>query len=79
MYYAVTYAYGRHVLNNGHRADLAYRFNRRADRDAFMLTCVCDCEPIRTTHPALRQLLRNTGELSERSWRDGIPIDMRSS
>lgn len=38
MFYAIEYAYGSHVINNGPggRADKIYKFKRAVDRDAFV-------------------------------------------
>lgn len=36
MFYAIEYAYGATVVNNGNRADKIYEFTRRALRDAWV-------------------------------------------
>jgi len=36
MFYAIEYAYGSTVINNGGRADKVYKFERKAARDAFV-------------------------------------------
>ena len=36
MFYAIKYAYGKTVVNNGTRADVVYEFSRRALRDAWI-------------------------------------------
>lgn len=36
MFYAIEYAYGATVVNNGNRADKIYEFSRRALRDAWV-------------------------------------------
>lgn len=36
MFYAIEYAYGSTVVNNGNRADKVYEFTRRALRDAWV-------------------------------------------
>ncbi len=36
MFYAIEYAYGSTVINNGGRADKVYKFERKSARDKFV-------------------------------------------
>lgn len=57
-FYAIVYAYGRNVVNNGQRADHIHRFNTEADRRRFIDEQDADADPIAATHPLVKKALR---------------------
>ncbi len=57
-YYAIVYAYGRGVVNNGQRADHVYRFETMAERTRFLDGLDTDADPIEATHPLVKKALR---------------------
>ncbi len=61
FWYAIEYAYGRHVLNNGLRGDLVYRFATKAERNSFVDRREregVDVDPVRATDPRVKRALR---------------------
>ena len=57
-FYAIVYAYGRHVVNNGQRADTIHRFDTVAERTRFLNEQEQDADPIKATHPLVKKALR---------------------
>jgi hypothetical protein len=57
-FYAIVYAYGRNVVNNGQRADHIYRFTTEAERTRFIDEQEQDADPIAATHPLVKKALR---------------------
>lgn len=61
MFYAIEYAYGAHVINNGNRADRPYQFTRRELRDAWVQDGPPDThasgyrEALSSRNPAIRK------------------------
>lgn len=58
QFYAIVYAYGRNVVNNGQRADHIYRFESIAERTRFLDAQEQDADPIAATHPLVKKALR---------------------
>lgn len=61
QYYAIEYAYGRNVVNNGNRADHIYQFSTEGERVAFIdqtERAGTDADPIKATHPLVKRALR---------------------
>ena len=61
QFYAIVYAYGRNVVNNGQRADHIYRFNVVAERTRFLDKQEREgneADPIAATHPLVKKALR---------------------
>lgn len=60
-FYAIVYAYGRNVVNNGNRADHVYRFETAAERTRFLDAQEregVDADPVPATHADVRKALR---------------------
>jgi hypothetical protein len=60
-FYAIEYAYGRHVVNNGNRPDYIHRFNTVAERQRFLAERAGsehDVDPIDASDPLVRKALR---------------------
>lgn len=60
-FYAIVYAYGRNVINNGTRADHVYRFSTEAERQRFvdeMERSGQDADAIRASHPDVKKAIR---------------------
>lgn len=57
-FYALVYAYGRNVVNNGQRADHIHRFATKAERTRFIDEQEADTDPIEATHPLVKKALR---------------------
>jgi hypothetical protein len=60
-FYAIVYAYGRNVVNNGNRADHIHQFTTIGERTAFideMERKGQDADPIAATHPDVKKALR---------------------
>lgn len=58
QFYAIVYAYGRNVVNNGQRADHIHRFDTVAARTRFLNDQEQDADPIAATHPLAKKALR---------------------
>ncbi len=59
--YAIVYAYGRDVVNNGNRADSVHRFPSAAQRTRFLHdqeTGGFQADAIKQSHPSVRKALR---------------------
>ena len=61
MFYAIEYAYGSTVVNNGHRADKVYEFTARARRDTWVAAGPADISAsgYRAAAAARNPLVRN--------------------
>ena len=60
-FYAVVYAYGRGIVNDGNRADHVYRFSSEAERTRFIDAqerAGKDADPLPATHPDVRKAIR---------------------
>lgn len=57
-FYAIVYAYGRNVVNNGQRADMIHRFESVADRTRFLNDQEQDADAIAATHPLVKKAIR---------------------
>jgi hypothetical protein len=60
-FYAIKYAYGRNVINNGNRADEVYRFDTIAERTRFVNDWEregIDVDPVPASHPEVRKAIR---------------------
>ncbi len=60
-FYAIVYAYGRNVVNNGQRADHVYRFDTEAERVRFLDEQEREgneADPIAATHPLVKKAIR---------------------
>lgn len=61
MFYAITYAYGRNVINEGTRADHVHQFATIAERDRFVADNDGngeDVDAVSARHPDVRKALR---------------------
>ena len=72
-YYAVEYAYGASVVNNGARADTVRRFATEAERGAWVSQSNPVNQagfrlPVKADHPAVRRLRRAEAEHGEQVW-----------
>lgn len=60
-FYAIKYAYGRNVINNGNRADEVYRFNTVGERTRFINEWEregVDVDAVSANHPEVRKAIR---------------------
>ena len=60
-YYALVYAYGRRIINNGNRADHVYKFDTEGERTRFIDEQERDgndADPVKATHPDVKKALR---------------------
>jgi hypothetical protein len=60
-FYAIVYAYGRNIVNNGNRADHIYRFDTIAARTRFLDEAERGgqgADPIEASHPDVKKALR---------------------
>lgn len=58
-FYAIQYAYGRGVVNNGNRPDYIYRFATLAERQRFLAEHDENkVDPIAATDPLVRKAIR---------------------
>jgi hypothetical protein len=67
-FYAIEYAYGRDVVNNGNRADHIYVFQTEGGRVAFIDRCErtgTDADPLNATHPLVKRALRYVAQGAE--------------
>lgn len=67
-FYAIVYAYGRSVVNNGNRADHIHRFDTLAERIRFLdeqERAGVDADPVKATHPDVKKALRYVGQGAE--------------
>lgn len=63
-FYAIKYAYGRGVVNNGNRADEVYRFDTIAERTRFINDWEREgvaADPINANAPEVRKAIRYAG------------------
>jgi len=58
QFYAIVYAYGRDVVNNGQRADMIYRFDSVAERTRFLNDQEQDADALPATHPEVKKAIR---------------------
>lgn len=60
-FYALVYAYGRHINNEGNRADYVYKFASEAERTRFIddqERAGNDADPVKASHPDVKKALR---------------------
>ena len=67
-FYAIVYAYGRSVVNNGNRADHVHQFATVGERTAFIDSMERDgheADPILATNPTVKKALRYAAQSQE--------------
>jgi len=60
-FYAIVYAYGRNMINNGNRADHVYRFESKAEQVRFIEAKERDgnqADALAASHPLVKRALR---------------------
>lgn len=57
-FYAIVYAYGRDIVNNGQRADHIHRFASIGERTRFISSQELDADPIAATDARVKRALR---------------------
>ena len=63
-FYAIVYAYGRNIVNNGNRADHVHQFANKAEMLRFVDAQERegnDADPIAASHPDVKKALRYAG------------------
>lgn len=58
QFYAIVYAYGRNVVNNGQRADMIYRFDSVAERTRFLNDQEQEADSIAAIDPLVKKAIR---------------------
>lgn len=61
QFYAIEYAYGRNVVNNGNRADHIHLFATEGERVRFLDDCEregTDADALKATHRLVKRALR---------------------
>lgn len=62
-FYAIVYAYGRGIANNGQRADIVHRFDSVAARTRFLNDQEQDADPVAATDARVKRAIRYAAHL----------------